>query len=726
MVGKKIRVLKKKSGATILALLLVFTALVTLPLGTLLKYGITENLTNERNFGITKSRNATESIIDYGIAKLVSGWNSYVKLSEVTQDPSSPLSITSEITSFYSGTDIDTSKSAIKEGVLSGTQSVYIDPSDPANRYDPLKGQTVSAKTIDVYVKTVANVPKNGDTVTTYGKKTLQIREAPFSNFGVFYAMTMELIVGNLPWTKTDFYGPVHVNGDMWGSVQIDHYFHSSVTLSGDYRRGYYLNPSTTGTADNYFSDGDGNFVTDYKGNGARNDPGNYYDSLYSDWARKAIDLWNGNFLTKDHGVKPINPTYFPDYVRDDPSTAAVDDDLNYIYGVIEPNLKTSDVDYKGKAETNKYARKSGLIIRVHETTPSAVLNPLLGEYRVSDDYYVTFHKLLRSDPLNPTSSASLDGSGDVQEANILVDPTYVSNLISMGEYTEDGSGKPTSGFYDLRRNMGLDVLSLDVSKLREAVDDTDPSYNSSVWTLNYTPQYDYNGVVYVEFPTNTAISGRPDKVKVSKDGMGLALVNGTKVPDPSYNNASDRWSGFTLATNNAMYIKGHFNADGNMATGSETAPDNPSDPEPVTSLAADSITILSPDWNDSMSKDSLSNRRSFTDTEINAALLGGIVPADKGGSGNSSGGMDNVVRLLEKWQGYILRIRGAFQVLYESEVANQPYSTSYYDDPKREWGQYELFSNGDSAPGSLTYLVFKIIDYKTLTKSEFDSATTI
>ena len=50
-----------------------------------------------------------------------------------------------------------------------------------------------------------------------------------------------------------------------------------------------------------------------------------------------------------------------------------------------------------------------------------------------------------------------------------------------------------------------------------------------------------------------------------SDNELGLLLTNAEEIPNPSYNqNTNGRDDGFTLATNAVMYVKGHFNADGN------------------------------------------------------------------------------------------------------------------------------------------------------------------
>ena len=129
-------------------------------------------------------------------------------------------------------------------------------------------------------------------------------------------------------------------------------------------------------------------------------------------------------------------------------------------------------------------------------------------------------------------------------------------------------------------------------------------------------------------------------------------------------NGESLEGGGFTLATPNPLYVKGHFNRV---------------NPQPAM-LAGDAITVLSGDWKDSNSREPLANRRAV-DTTINAAILVGIVPAN---GTYGSGWVANVLRLLEHWGGRTLHFSGSTAVLFESEEAvGAFYHGDYYYRPE-------------------------------------------
>ena len=135
-------------------------------------------------------------------------------------------------------------------------------------------------------------------------------------------------------------------------------------------------------------------------------------------------------------------------------------------------------------------------------------------------------------------------------------------------------------------------------------------------------------------------------------------LVNGNSIDQP----------GFTLATPNPLYIEGDFNSY---------------QPAPVC-LAADSITVLSSAWRDNRSTYGLYYRRAIS-TKINASLITGTVPTARG---YYSGGLENVIRLLEDWGGDDLTFTGSIAVLFPSQTARGPWGASpyVYNTPNRYW----------------------------------------
>lgn len=255
----------------------------------------------------------------------------------------------------------------------------------------------------------------------------------------------------------------------------------------------------------------------------------------------------------------------------------------------------------------------------------------------------------------------------------------------------------PGHDMRDARRGRNIHVADVDVGLLKQVIENPNPN-NPSEHIAGYNPDTDWNGIVYFE-STNLA-------------NTGVRLVNASQVPN--YGNDP----GFTFATNNALYVQGNFNADGNPSTGSARESDHPN--EPPAALIGDAVTILSENWDDSKSYGSLSWRNKPSYTEISAAILTGIVPS---GNGRYSGGVENLPRLLEDWTGVTLTIRGSMVVLYESEVATEPwsYGGNIYTAPVRDWGFHMLFSQGIYPPGTPNTRTFRRSYFRDISQERFE-----
>ncbi len=341
---------------------------------------------------------------------------------------------------------------------------------------------------------------------------------------------------------------------------------------------------------------------------------------------------------------------------------------------------------------------------------------------------------------------------------------TTTANLTTAPQSSYSGNVSDLwSGMYDNRRGMPVSTVNLDVGALKTLLDNnnasyatTSPSFFSGTGSAGFNPANEYNGVVYVEFPTqpgnasrlNSVTAGNitypGDKVLDSTDGMGLGIINAdssaasTGVPNPNYTSSSigqaGRSNGFTVATNNCLYTYGNFNADGNLATPkadtvgntsyNDTMPDVAANPDPACCLAADSVTILSGNWVNRTSKTEGSVPAAGS-VELNAAVITGIVPSQSSSSTDLSGGAHNYPRFLEDWSSATFRYRGSMVCLFASELATQPWSTSYYSPPTREWGFYNQFAKGVYPPGTPSSRSYYRVNFGYLTGSQYTTATT-
>jgi len=161
---------------------------------------------------------------------------------------------------------------------------------------------------------------------------------------------------------------------------------------------------------------------------------------------------------------------------------------------------------------------------------------------------------------------------------------------------------------------------------------------------------------------------------------------------------------GLTVVTPMPLYVYGNYNVSNNL--GSSLGKNNTTYTWPA-ALMGDSITILSPIWNDSV----ISKLPTPDTTTVNAAILEGIVP-----STNSMycGGVENVFRLLENWSiSTPLWYNGSIVVMFPSQIATNYQQTTgnYYNAPKRNWA---FDTNFAGLPPRLPPLTPIVVNYVT------------
>ena len=221
---------------------------------------------------------------------------------------------------------------------------------------------------------------------------------------------------------------------------------------------------------------------------------------------------------------------------------------------------------------------------------------------------------------------------------------------------------------YDARWNKTVRLTQIDVEDLRNS-----GNYQDVRDVIGEDPQ-----IIYVA-DLRTPSSGTDHAVRI---------VRAKTLPTP----------GLTLATMNPLYVEGHFNAP-------DTGTTNTSSARPA-SLVCDAITILSGNWDDNHSTDSLGSGRTSADhTTINAAVIAGIVPS---GGGDYSGGVECFFRLLQDWAGgsKILTFNGSIVALYYSEIATAPWGgVNVYTSPIRQYGFDGNFKIAAKLPPGTPYV---------------------
>jgi hypothetical protein len=199
-----------------------------------------------------------------------------------------------------------------------------------------------------------------------------------------------------------------------------------------------------------------------------------------------------------------------------------------------------------------------------------------------------------------------------------------------------------TKTFYNGRESKTVTSYDIDISKLN---------------TSGYFPS---NGIVYASRNT------------VSGTEQAIRLVNGSTLAGP-----------LTVATSNPLYIQGNYNTVNKKAA----------------AVFTDALTILSGSWSDANSTKSLSNRVA-SNTSVNVSFLTGNTNSQ---DGHYSGGLENLPRFLEQWDGKSFTYRGSMIDLWFSQQATGLWSYgSYYTAPNRDWAfDTDLLNPANLPPGT-------------------------
>jgi hypothetical protein len=221
-----------------------------------------------------------------------------------------------------------------------------------------------------------------------------------------------------------------------------------------------------------------------------------------------------------------------------------------------------------------------------------------------------------------------------------------------------------TNSFKDAREEKIIKPIDINIGALAEW-SLTNSSLRGVLGTKDLTSVY----VVDNRTLTNTQLGA-------------VRLVNGQRLPA----------KGLTVATARPLYVLGHYNQtnSANLATTNTTT-------TLPASIVADAVTILSPNWVDNKSTNSLSSRAAKP-TTVNAAVLTGVVETTLG---KYSGGMENFPRFLESWgSANALTYNGSMVKMFPSLYATNAWGKSdVYDPPKRNWAYDLNFNDAEKLP---------------------------
>jgi len=203
----------------------------------------------------------------------------------------------------------------------------------------------------------------------------------------------------------------------------------------------------------------------------------------------------------------------------------------------------------------------------------------------------------------------------------------------------------------------------------------------------------------------------------------GVRLINGQTIPGYYDTVTPANTRGFTVASENGVYVMGNYNATGIASVGSPTPstdylPASTSALDIPASVASDAVTILSRAWKDGnsfRSPFSLSGRTA-SETHVRFAMLSGDTVTSLNGSPNQggsdprmSGGVHNFKRFLEDWGGTRLNYSGSLINLFNSLNNNGTFKCcdKVYSPPTRNWVFDATFLDINRLPPGTPYFQY-------------------
>lgn len=204
-------------------------------------------------------------------------------------------------------------------------------------------------------------------------------------------------------------------------------------------------------------------------------------------------------------------------------------------------------------------------------------------------------------------------------------------------------------------------------------------------------------------YNTNTIF---PDQAAVNDHKYyrrGIRLINGTTLPGILDMATPSNTRGFTVASENGVYVRGNYNATHvNSVPAIGNTPYNEYRPFDTAlhipaSIVADAVIILSNAWNDAQSFSSPYDEggRLASTTQMRFAMISGDTIASRDQTPNQggisprlNGGVHNFKRFLERWTGQRLDYAGSLINLFNSRNNSGSFKccNTVYDPPTRNW----------------------------------------
>lgn len=315
------------------------------------------------------------------------------------------------------------------------------------------------------------------------------------------------------------------------------------------------------------------------------------------------------------------------------------------------------------------------------EVPPASSLDPNAGNELFAKADLRVVGKLIGSDwklqVVRPDKSVDSNATSRLQSS--------CSGAVTMNPPSNTSTGT----FFDKRENEFRTLIEVDQKGLMNCIQQapsgtfTDPDGNPL--TLDDSTG---NGLTWhFSFDDNNPLTNDLSAVPGQDTRYGVRVAQADKLG--STVTGAPNIKGWTIVTNQAAYLKGDFNKN----TGTRWRP---------ASILADSINVLSNNWNDATPHTRASPPPAATATEINAAFLAGT---DITVTGKYNGGLENYPRFHENWENKELRYRGSFVSLGASVHAKGAWkgpctaAGCYYGAPLRNWDYDSRFDDAATLP---------------------------
>jgi hypothetical protein len=233
-----------------------------------------------------------------------------------------------------------------------------------------------------------------------------------------------------------------------------------------------------------------------------------------------------------------------------------------------------------------------------------------------------------------------------------------------------------SDSFYNNREAKQIDMLDVDVEGLLDCL-----HLNNLMGVSKDLDDTSEGGLVWY-----LGVSG-PDSDIVNN--YGVRVRNGAELK--SQEGTAPDVRGLTVVTNQAVYVHGDYNAVNKKPA----------------AFLADSLNILSNDWDDAEDSGVALGSRTASDTTIHAAFLAGTdsTGAVEGPGGQDlgiyNGGLENYPRFHENWTGRTLTYRGSFVSLDLPRHVDGVwvYGAPQYTAPHRDWRYDTDFDSAENLP---------------------------